>query len=145
MIVDDKPDLMELAHYGVKGMKWGVRRKRSSSSSSSPAKPSTQEIRNARIRQNSRRIQINNQAVKLNLATGKAKDREAKKLNKLQMDFLDSPDRATELRLTRGEKAVLTVFAVSLPIVGTAGVAVGAGARLAARKSIEKEQKVRKG
>lgn len=30
MIIPDKPPLASLAHYGVKGMKWGVRKKASS-------------------------------------------------------------------------------------------------------------------
>ena len=38
MIHEDKPPLSELKHYGTKGMKWGVRKDRNTSSKSSASK-----------------------------------------------------------------------------------------------------------
>ena len=45
MIHEDKAPLSELQHYGVKGMKWGVRRNRDSDGSNSPRKISRKENR----------------------------------------------------------------------------------------------------
>lgn len=41
MIVAEKPELDDalLAHFGIRGMKWGIRRDRESSGSSGPSKP----------------------------------------------------------------------------------------------------------
>ena len=125
---DEKPSLEELSHHGVKGQKWGVRKDKYTSG----------EIQDARARVGSQVRTINRQIDKTNLSTGKQQTIEAKKLADMQASYLKNPDRATALRMTRGEKWVAGAAAVLLPGVGTAGVAVGVGARVAARKSVEK-------
>ena len=116
-----------LAHYGVKGMKWGKRKVASS------------EIIDARARNASRVRQISNQIDKTNLATGAQQKKEGAKLAKMQASYLKNPDRATALRMTTGEKAVLGVLAVAIPGVGTAAAAGHSGGRVLLRKSIEKD------
>lgn len=118
-----------LAHYGVKGMKWGQHK----------AVTST-DIHNARARTASRQAEISRQIDKVNLAQpGKAQAKEAKKLDEMSLEFLKNPDRATALRLTRGEKVLNGIVAVGFPGVGTGVVAGSVGARVAIRKATERD------
>lgn len=129
MTVQAKLDLEDaLAHFGVKGMKWGKR----------SARPSTSDIKDARVRQNARLRGVQNAEDNLNLRAiqkpSEAKDKAAvRAFQKAEKDFHDNPDRAVAQRLTRGEKAALVVltgpFAV-LPIAGNKAVV----------KRIEKQQ-----
>lgn len=114
---EEKPSLEELAHYGVKGMKWGQRKKYS-----------TDQIKDARARQGSRVARINDQAHKLNLAEGKAKDAAAKKYVEMMKELQSHPDAAIGGRMTRGEKAA------ALLIGGPIGAIVIAGNASAVRK-----------
>jgi hypothetical protein len=125
-----------LAHYGVKGMKWGQRKA-----------PTSAEIHDARARTASRERELSRQVDRTNLAKpGREQAREAKKLNELTLDYLKSPDRATALRMTKGEKVMNGIIAVGFPGVGTGAVAVAAGARVAIRKSVERDvEKARAG
>lgn len=118
----EKPSLEELAHHGVKGMKWGQHKK----------KYTTSEIATARIRQQSRAHELNNTAAKLNLASGKQADTLAKKYAKMADEFNKNPDRAVAARMTRGEKAVLLLTG------GPIGALVIAGNK-AGVKRIEKQ------
>lgn len=133
MTIEEKPPLDEalLEHFGVKGMKWGVRKSR----------PTSNDIRGARAMDASRRRSIAVQIDKTNLASGKAQDREAKKLSDMSMDYLKNPDRATALRLTKGEKVALTILAVGVPGIGTAAAAGTAASRVLVRKAVEKDIK----
>jgi len=98
----EKPSLEELAHYGVKGMKWGQHKKR---------KFSTDEIKDARARQQSRASQFEAQVHKTNLATGKKQEAEAKKLVKLHNELVTNKDAAVAARMTKGEKAANLILA----------------------------------
>lgn len=119
-----------LEHFGVKGMKWGVRRD----------KPSTSAIISARTRVAGRQRQLQAQADKLNLArTDKERTREAKTFAKMEADFLKSPDRATAARMTKGEKFIMGFLAVGVPGIGTAAAAAGTAASVARRKAIERQ------
>lgn len=128
----EKPSLDELAHHGVKGMKWGKRKKYS-----------TQDIHDARTRQSARTNELHRTADKLNLATakgGNAKeaDRLAKNLIKQEHELNTNKDAAVALRMTKGEKAV------TLIIGGPFGaVAIGANSAIANR--VEKKAAQRRG
>lgn len=131
----DKPDLNELAHYGVKGMKWGHRKRYTS-----------QDIRDARIRNNSRvngLVRASEEVsyqTSLNPNSKKAKAA-VRDYGKLTADFLKSPDRATALRMTTGEKAVAAILMIAAPGPGTLGVAIGSTVRVRERKAQEKSLK----
>lgn len=98
----------ELQHHGVKGMRWGVRK----------AKSSTQEIIDARARQQSRVNEINRTGDKLNLAKS-PKEREAlaKKINQLMLEHDTSEDRVTGSRFTTGEKVAQAILLGPLALV----------------------------
>jgi hypothetical protein len=131
VINGDKPSLDDVMHFGKKGMKWGER--------TAAGKPTDDQIRGARARVDSEVRTINRQADKLNLSTGKQAQFEAKTYAKMMNKHLANPDRATALRMTKGEKYANTALAVGLPGFGTAAVGVGVAARVAQRKAVEKE------
>lgn len=140
---DDIPATAEdaLAHYGVKGMRWGVTTKSNGGNTTVSKKPTTNDILSARAKVASKQRRINTQIDKTNLASGKQQDREAKKLNEMSMDFLNDPDRATSLRMTTGEKLGLGVLAVAIPGIGTGAAAGAVAGRVAVRKGIERQQR----
>lgn len=94
----DTPQQVVLAHYGVQGMKWGVRTKKST----------TSEIKDARARQGSRQREFVRSIDTLNRVSAgtnkKATDTAAKKAVKIQKEFLTSEDRVVAARATKGEK-----------------------------------------
>ena len=53
---DEKPDLEFLAHYGIKGMKWGIRRKRNRTRTTKPSIP--KEISERRLKQFENAIKV---------------------------------------------------------------------------------------
>ena len=61
---------------------------------------------------------------------------------KAKLIYLKDPDRATALRITRGEKVVLGILAgVTAPtVIVPAAIGVGVGAQYLQRKHIEKKQ-----
>ena len=128
-----------LEHHGVKGQKWGVRRKSSSSGGSDSFKKKfpTSQARTAEIHR--ARINIRAQEAKIYKTTNPAAQKKALKV------YLNSPDRATALRMTRGEKIVAGVLAgaLAIPTAGaaTAGVAGYTGTTVAIRKGIERKQR----
>lgn len=129
----DKPSLEELMHHGVKGMKWGQHK----------AKPTNSDIKNARINTASRQRELGRAADQLNLVarsgTEAQKKAAVKNYAKKEMDYLKSPDRATALRMTTGEKFI--IGALGITGVGLAPAAGFAGARVAVRKLEEKSVK----
>lgn len=122
MIVAEKPGTPAevLEHHGVKGQKWGVRKHTTSAQR-------TVSIRRARA-------QSFKESEEFRTAPrGSAARKRAKKV------WLNNPDRATQLRMTRGEKVVLGILGLAIPPAGV-GIAVGATARVATRKHIERKQ-----
>jgi hypothetical protein len=119
MIDDDKPSLEELRHFGVLGMKWGKNR----------VKASSDEIRVARANVFKQQTMLESHAKKvLRTTKGNTPERAAgkEKLAEMRMDFLKNPDRVIAARLTRGEKAVTAMFALTgvgvvVPVAAIAG------------------------
>lgn len=102
----------ELVHYGVKGMKWGVRKA-----------ASTREVFGARARLQVKQHEYSNQKRRVRKAkSATAKAKQKAKLNKMKIDFLNDPDRVTASRLSTGEKVVATLLAGPIGI-GAVGVA----------------------
>lgn len=127
MLSVEKPGTPEeLVHFGVKGMKWGVRSgSRSTSRNPGKKKLTSDDILRARAR-------TNMDYTKFLVAKGKANQIKTKKA------YLNNPDRATAMRLTRGEKAVFGVLA--LTGIATIPIAVGLGVNVGIRKRIESKQ-----
>jgi len=152
-----KPPLDEaLEHYGVKGMKWGVRRSQAQLDRAAgrkrttvkervaKSKAKTAETKDARARVASKERQLNRQVDRVNLAeAGKKQADEYLKLEKMSVDFLKDPDRSTALRLTTGEKAAMAAIA-AVPGIGTAA-AVGTLSVNAGQRSMVKKQRKRAG
>lgn len=136
MIATDKPGSPEeLVHYGVKGMKWGVRRSRDSKRLSSTQQfkkdfPTRQARRHEILRA---RASVQKAQVDYDFAPNNAQRRAAADA------YLKNPDRATARRLTTGEKVVVGLLAASG--VATVPIAVGVGANVAIRRGIEKRQR----
>lgn len=124
----------ELLHFGKKGMKWGVTNPSSRGRSQEfGAKFPTGRSRSDEIK----RARTSTEASRL--AFRREKD-PAKKID-LKKAYLNNPDRATALRMTRGEKVVAGIVVGALGVTGV-GVATGAalGARVKERHIIEKRQ-----
>ena len=123
-----------LEHYGIKGMKWGQRK----------AKPTTSEIRDARALTAGRERELRRATDQLNLEVAKSPNskktkKAAKELAQLQADYLKNPDRATQWRMTKGEKLALALLAVGVPGVGTGAAAGVVAARTVQRKAVERD------
>lgn len=146
-----KPSLEEaLEHYGVLGMKWGVRRsdeelsraKKKKALKKAKAELTPSEIKDARVRDAGRVRKLNRQIDAVNLAEeGKEQARELEKLEQMSIERLKHPDAANALRMTDGEKAAHVALAVLLPGPGTVGALASAGLRVSTRKAYEKQQK----
>lgn len=123
----DKPLLEDvIEHHGVKGQKWGVRRK-----------PTTNDIKDARYNVHQQAVALSRQRMVARRQTGAiTAKREAKKYEDLKASFLKDPDRVTSLRMTKGEKVVTGILAVS--VVGLTPAAAFVGTRVIARKAVER-------
>ena len=129
-----------LEHYGVKGMKWGVRKAEGSGGGGSTKKkaPSTQEIKKAR------RTMRNAMEDELEGASLKKKASIAflgEASGQLSRDYRMMPERAVALRSTAGERLAMTILAG--PSGGASIVALAANTGM--RKQIEREQKLVRG
>lgn len=101
-----------LAHYGVKGMKWGRRKAEGSSdggssSSAKPKKPSSADILEARKRHNARVMDIYDQDAKAAYAsTPEARKKATAKLRKMAREARASEDAKIGNKATAADKVV---------------------------------------
>ena len=130
MIDTEKPGSpTELVHFGVKGMKWGVHR--TAGTHAFKAKHPTAAARKTEI------LRARGSAEKTRQAY-KKEERGSAERKKLKDVHLKSPDTATALRLTRGEKVVFGLLAGVAPVPPVAaGVQVGITARVGRRRALE--------
>lgn len=134
--MDNKADVDEfLAHYGVKGMRWGVRRRRSEGGSES-AGPSrkerraknNQEIEEARSRQAARqRAYQTAQAEFMVARTRKGEAHAESIMRQMEKEYYTHPDAQTAARMTSGEKWTtgISMAGVLLSAVGLAATTAG--------------------
>lgn len=108
-----------IIHYGVKGMKWGVR---------NADRPTTREIKDARARVNeqNRDFRKDRKAIKKGPGT-RAEKRED--IRNLKIDTLANPDRLTALKMTTGEKYLLAALAPVAPVSVAANLAAQAAVK----------------
>jgi hypothetical protein len=145
-LIADKPSIDEvMAHVGVKGMKWGHTTGESGSSGSSgrngsggsggsgsgtkKVKPTTEQIKAARVRQTSRELRYEG-AVGDHMVARTAKGEAAaeKVMRKLEKELYLGPDAKTASKYTKGEKIATGIaYGVAGALI-VAGLAVNAGA-----------------
>lgn len=135
-MLPDKPGLDELEHFGVKGMKWGVRNKPQAGRGFTlkPGK-STGEIRVAR--RNVRAAAKASRHEKVQFIKGKSS---MDKVHQKKLEFLMHPDRPTAARLTRGETATIAILGMGVGGLGALG-ASQANSRLIKSRQQEGYQK----
>lgn len=128
-----------LMHFGVKGMKWGQRKS-----------VTTSDIKSARLRFDAKNTQLQADTKKAIATTKKgtaARTKAMTKLQKQRVSVLKNPDRATALRMTRGEKRTTAAKAFGLSFLGPVGqgqaakLIAEAGVRTIERKVVEKKQR----
>lgn len=121
---------LTLTHHGVKGMKWGVRKKSVTS----------QEVQDAGFRQQTRlnKFMDAKGAASDPTASSKSRAAAAKRAKTLEKEFDTSEDRVTAVRLSRGEKAALLILG------GPIGAAVIIGNKIGAASVARDVDKARK-
>lgn len=145
MISTEKPGTpqdLALEHHGVLGQRWGHRKEGTAKIGRRAANLNAKE---AFVRKNPT---SSKQAAAIRIARASTLHDRAKyenaprgqKRKDLKKVFLNNPDRATSLRITRGEKIVLGVLAIGVPGIGTAAVAGTVGTQVAVRRHIERKQ-----
>lgn len=119
MITEDKPSLDDtLEHFGVKGMRWGVRQR----ARGPQIRAARRNVATANIKYEGARANL--RAVKKTGSAAQVKAAE-KNVAKQKMAFLNHPDRPTAARLTRGETiatAILFTPVTTAAIIGTTQV-----------------------
>jgi predicted phage gp36 major capsid-like protein len=159
-VIEQESNADELLHYGVKGMKWGVRRSEAELARSRARKEAFREayestkydlkgvssqekkaiIKEARRNQTARRREIVDAKRTLRKSrktlTAEGEAAAKKHISDLEFEYITNPDRHTSARTTRGEKAVLIALGVvSPPITGGAVAGYVIGNELVARSA----------
>lgn len=122
-----------LAHYGIKGMKWGVRRRRSEGGEASGPSRKEQrsqrnrEIMEARSRQAARQRKFQEAQAEFVVArTRKGEARAEKLMREMEKAYFTNPDAQTAARMTTGEK---WAAAIAFAGVGLSTISLAAATR----------------
>lgn len=130
----------EMRHHGIKGMHWG-RRKAAPASSSAPApptkaaakpaaKPTTQQIHEARVKQLLREQKLNGLAADVHLArTQKGRQEAAALLQKHADVYANGKDAQVAAKMTTGEKWAAGVSWAAMGAVAAGYIAVNVAAK----------------
>ena len=119
----------ELVHFGVKGMKWGVRK--SAGTHKFHAENPTPQKRAVAIEKARKSVKKTKTAYK--------SEADPEKRKKLKDVHLKNPDRPTALRLKKGEKIVAALLYAATPsIVVPAAVAGTTAVRVGKRRGLER-------
>jgi len=122
-----------ISHSGVKGMKWGVRKK----------KLTRNDIVSARVRQNQLYEQLYKERAKSKDQSASAATRRAaaNRAKKLEVVGKTSEDRVTAAHLSRGEKVGWVILAgpLGLAVIGANSLAISA-----IKKNTDKHRKITK-
>jgi hypothetical protein len=127
----EKPSLEDLSHFGVKGMRWGVRKK-----------VAGYEIKDARKRlgKESKAYRVERRKVDKLAKGSTSRKLGEKKLERMHRAYLKNPDRVTAMRLTRGEKIAPVLFTAPTGIgIATTAAAI-AGTSIASRRIQYKQE-----
>ena len=120
-----------LAHFGVKGMKWGHRKSINTVQKAPKKKYSSDEILSARQRQFDRINKINRHAEDVRLASSaKGRASAQKMVDKYANQYVNSKDKEIAAKSTRGEKAAAALVYGSLAVVTLSNILLrGSGSR----------------
>ena len=110
-----------LAHYGVKGMRWGHRKSAPGAGAGGMTRHQRNEIRN---RVNAQQLRSNVASTKAALTVGKNRKAKKEAAHKQRLEYLRNPDRVTAATMTRGEKLFYAAFtsATASPLAATTGI-----------------------
>lgn len=112
IVVPDNYAENVLAHYGVAGMRWGKRKGSSKESGSKKPKATSQEILEARYRQQLRLQKAQEAQGDFIVArTNKGKDKAEKIMRQREKELFNNPDAEIANKMTKGEKWTTGVLA----------------------------------
>ena len=140
IVGQDKPSLEDLTHYGVAGMKWGVRKG-----------PSRAEIKTARknVRSQAREIHRESRNVRRTTKRGTSERMAGRlRVDLMKASLIDNPDRAVAAKLTRGEKFLIGSLGLGVSIatanpIGAVNAAGAIAGRSLTSRAIRKQQEKR--
>lgn len=127
IVGQEKPSLEDLAHFGVKGMKWGQHKERTpleAVSGKANRRPTRAEILGARARQKERRAGISKLDKKYGKDPTTGKLFFSKEHERAYMALLEGDDRVISKYHTRGEKALATILFGPIGAVQTSNLRV---------------------